>query len=170
MITNRTIRLVGAGLVLAGCQTFVPMEPEPAAAAEWRGLKFDLVLKTTGSQTPSRAVVRLTNTLDERVVREFRSSCVFWPRVYAAGQFSAPVWDQSPRREMPLACTAGPSVDLLPGESVELSSFSVPLAPEVVLGDSLPAGEYVPGALVRPQETLHPQFILIAPESVALPE
>ncbi|MCG8469035.1 MAG: hypothetical protein MJB57_12660 [Gemmatimonadetes bacterium] len=155
-------------VLLAGCGASGLTDPGAEHVVEWQGIQFDLVVRPAAPPGRfQRVVLRLRNQSGDRIARDFQSACGLWPRVYRTDDLSKSAWNTEEFTPN-LACTAGPTIELWPGESYEVHSWSYGLDPDAILGDSLPEGDYVPGALFRPQATTNPQLVLIARESASI--
>lgn len=163
-------RAVLAGVVLiTGCDVLGLGKPQPEASHEWRGLRFELVVRSPEpGESLQSAALRITNASGDRIIRNLEVCPGYWPRLYRASDLSRPVWTSRPRQPLLFACTGGPTVDLRPRESVEPGYFRFPLDPDWMLGDSLPDGRYVPGVLYRPPNDPDSRFILVTSGAVEL--
>jgi hypothetical protein len=113
------------------------------------GMNIRGFLATPGSY---RVFLVAKNVTREPIERLLPAGCMLEPKVYPVAPKPKPRTRNARKRRNEIASCDFDAVELrlMPGEAVEADRWAQPIHPRFTLGDSLPSGEYIVTARIRP--------------------
>lgn len=149
------------GLRFPAAHTVEGLEYRAGIEPAHGGMNIRGILATPGGY---RVFLVAKNVTSEPIERTLPGGCMLEPKLYLVGPKSKRPTRNAQRREKVINMCDLDAVwlRLKPGEATEVDRWAKAVHPRFTLGDSLPSGEYVVTARIRPNDRREPPLEIFA--------